>query len=69
MKETRLKYSFFVSAAILLILMLLSSREAGISCDEVLHYDHSVTVYNYFASGGADQSALNTPGNDFCPLV
>jgi len=61
MKETRLKYSFFVSAAILLILMLLASRDAGISCDEVLHYDHSVTVYNYFATHGADQSALNTP--------
>jgi tetratricopeptide (TPR) repeat protein len=41
--------------------MLLLSKNAGISCDEVLHYNHSVSVYNYFASHGHDQSALNTP--------
>jgi tetratricopeptide (TPR) repeat protein len=41
--------------------MLFLCRNAGISCDEVLHYNHSVSVYNYFASHGADQSALNTP--------
>ena len=61
MKETRLKYIFYFSSAFLLILMLLLSKNAGISCDEVLHYDHSVSVYNYFASHGKDQSALNTP--------
>ena len=33
----------------------------ALSCDEVLHYNHSVSVYNYFASHGEDQSALNTP--------
>jgi hypothetical protein len=41
--------------------MLYLSRDAGVSCDEVLHYDHSVAVYNYFATCGQDQSALNTP--------
>ena len=41
--------------------MLLTSRDAGITCDEVLHYNHSVSVYNYFATSGQDQSALNTP--------
>ncbi|TAL78372.1 MAG: tetratricopeptide repeat protein [Bacteroidetes bacterium] len=61
MKETRLKYIFYISAAILLLLMLLASSDAGITCDEVLHYNHSVTVYNYFASHGTDHSALNTP--------
>jgi tetratricopeptide (TPR) repeat protein len=61
MKEIRLKYVFFISSALLLFLMLLTSRDAGITCDEVLHYDHSVSVYNYFASHGEDQSALNTP--------
>jgi tetratricopeptide (TPR) repeat protein len=60
-KEARLKYIFYLSAAFLLILMLLLSRNAGITCDEVLHYNHSVAVYNYFASQGKDQSALNTP--------
>jgi tetratricopeptide (TPR) repeat protein len=61
MNETRLKYIFNFSSALLLVLMLFLSKNAGISCDEVLHYDHSVSVYNYFASHGEDQSALNTP--------
>ena len=61
MNETRLKYIFYSASAFLLILMLFLSKNAGISCDEVLHYDHSVSVYNYFATHGHDQSALNTP--------
>ena len=61
MNEKRLKYIFYFSSAILLVLMLFLSKNAGISCDEVLHYDHSVSVYNYFASHGKDQSALDTP--------
>jgi tetratricopeptide (TPR) repeat protein len=61
MNEIRLKYIFNFSSAFLLVLMLLLSKNAGISCDEVLHYNHSVSVYNYFASHGEDHSALNTP--------
>ena len=61
MKEKTLKYFFYILSAFLLIIMLLASRDAGISCDEILHYDQSVFVYNYFATHGADQSALNTP--------
>lgn len=61
MNEIRLKYIFIFSSALLLILMLLLSKNAGITCDEVLHYNHSVSVYDYFATHGRDQSALNTP--------
>src|SRR5664280_910455 len=61
MNEKRLKYIFNFSSAILLVLMLFLSKNAGISCDEVLHYDQSVSVYNYFASHGKNLSALNTP--------
>ena len=61
MKEIRAKYTFWVLSVFLLIIMIVTSRDAGITCDEVLHYDHSVTVYNYFSSHGVDQSALNTP--------
>jgi tetratricopeptide (TPR) repeat protein len=61
MKATGLKYIFFASSAFLLVVMLILSRNAGISCDEVLHYNQSVSVFNYFASHGADKSALNTP--------
>jgi tetratricopeptide (TPR) repeat protein len=61
MVEKSLKYIFFVSSAILLIIMLIASRDAGISCDEVIHYNQSVSVYNYFATHGEDKSALNTP--------
>jgi tetratricopeptide (TPR) repeat protein len=63
MKETRLKYIFLASSAFLLIVMLLMSRNAGISCDDVLHYHQSEAVYNYFATHGADQAALQTPVN------
>ncbi len=61
MTGKRYKYLFALLLIILLIVMLVTSRDAGISCDEVLHYDHSVAVYNYFATNGADTSALNTP--------
>jgi hypothetical protein len=61
MKEARLKNIFYISSALLLFLIVLTGREAGITCDEVLHYNHSVSVYNYFATHGEDQSALNTP--------
>jgi tetratricopeptide (TPR) repeat protein len=61
MKESFLKYLLFISSGLVLFLMLLSSRDAGITCDEVLHYNHSVSVYNYFATKGKDQSALDTP--------
>jgi tetratricopeptide (TPR) repeat protein len=61
MKETRLKYIFYISSVFLLSLMLLTSRNAGITCDDILHYNQSVSVYNYFATHGEDQSALNTP--------
>ena len=61
MKESLLKYLFFISSGLILFLMLLTSRDAGITCDEVLHYNQSVSVYNFFATGGKDQSALDTP--------
>jgi MFS family permease len=61
MKERTLKYIFYGSAFLLFAIMLYASTDAGISCDEILHYDHSVAVYNYFASGGSDKAALNTP--------
>ncbi len=61
MKTSLQKYVFFTCSALLLIIMLVMSRSAGISCDEVLHYDHSVAVYDYFASRGNDLSALDTP--------
>jgi len=61
MNETRLKYIFYFFSAFLLVLMMFLSKNAGISCDEVLHYNQSVSVYNYFASHGQDKSALNTP--------
>ncbi|HQK70890.1 MAG TPA: hypothetical protein PL101_07245 [Bacteroidales bacterium] len=52
------KYAFIVVALLLLAMMLYRSREAGVSCDEVLHYNQSVKVYNYFRSGGTDRTAL-----------
>ena len=45
----------------MLPLLLLISRDAGISGDEELHYKQSEDVYDYFVSMGKDQDALNTP--------
>jgi tetratricopeptide (TPR) repeat protein len=61
MKERWLKYIFLCCSVLLLVFMLFLSRKAGVTCDEVLHYNQSVYVYNYYASLGKDQSALNTP--------
>jgi len=61
MSQNGLKYIFFISAAFLLVIMIYFSRFAGISCDEVLHYGQSESVYDFFATGGRDQSALDTP--------
>jgi hypothetical protein len=41
--------------------MIILSKNAGISCDEILHYGQSEAVYNFFATKGQDQAALNTP--------
>ncbi len=56
-----IKYLFLFCAILILGFMLLMSRSAGVTCDEVLHYNQSVFVYNYYATSGKDQSALNTP--------
>ena len=61
MGKLKLKYIFLLCSVFLLIIMLLASRNAGISCDEILHYKQSVSVYNFFASHGTDRSAINTP--------
>ncbi|MCE1197384.1 MAG: hypothetical protein LWW85_00320 [Marinilabiliales bacterium] len=42
-------------------MILLNAQKAGISGDEEVHYLHSLKVYHYFATWGADQSAVNTP--------
>jgi tetratricopeptide (TPR) repeat protein len=61
MNDKWLRYIFYFSSAVLLVVLLVAQKEAGISCDEVLHYNQSVSVYNYFATHGEDQSCLNTP--------
>ncbi|NMC41894.1 MAG: hypothetical protein GYA43_12130 [Bacteroidales bacterium] len=62
MESKRQKLIFTSLALILLAIMIAGSRKAGVSCDEVLHYNHSVSVNNYYSSGGKDLTCLNTPG-------
>ena len=62
MKERRLKILFYCLAGILLVSMLFISRDAGISGDEEVHNIQANNVYDYFASWGKDQDAINTPG-------
>lgn len=62
MKDShRIKFLYYFLIVALLVIMILQSLSAGISCDEMLHHNHAVTVVNYFTTGGADTSALNTP--------
>ena len=61
MREITLKYFFWLLAFLLLAFLILTAGNAGISCDEVLHYNQSQDVYKYFATGGADRSSLHNP--------
>lgn len=60
MKVRRMKYAFYALSLLLLVVMLMLSDRSGVNCDEVLHYNQSVAVCNYFSTGGADWSALET---------
>ncbi|NJO68245.1 MAG: hypothetical protein HC830_02310 [Bacteroidetes bacterium] len=55
------KYIFFILSVLLLAGMLFTSKDAGISGDEEVHFKHSELVYQYFATLGKDKSALDTP--------
>jgi tetratricopeptide (TPR) repeat protein len=61
MGEKKLKTIFRILALVMLVSLLLISRDAGISGDEEVHYKQSEMVYNYFSSLGADKSSLDTP--------
>ena len=61
MKESTLKYTFWALSVFLLILILFTSGNAGITCDEVLHYTQSQSVYSFFATGGVDKTSLSNP--------
>lgn len=61
MNQRLLKYIFFFLAALILAALLITSKDAGISGDEEVHYKQSEMVYQYFATLGKDQSSLNTP--------
>ncbi|MFW6227051.1 MAG: tetratricopeptide repeat protein [Bacteroidota bacterium] len=52
---------FTVASVLLLVTMIFMSTSVGISGDEKVNYRHAKEVYEYFASGGEDQGALNTP--------
>ncbi|MFO7616174.1 MAG: hypothetical protein R6V75_02900 [Bacteroidales bacterium] len=52
---------FFLACLFPFFLLPLLSLNAGISGDEPVHHAHAELVYNYFATNGLDQSALQTP--------
>lgn len=61
MNQKWLKYTFNIFSALILAAMLITSKDAGISGDEEVHYKQSEMVYQYFATAGKDQSSLHTP--------
>jgi hypothetical protein len=60
-REKTQRRIFLFLCLIPFILLPLLSVNSGISGDEPVHYEQAVHVYNYFATGGEDQSAINTP--------
>lgn len=61
MGEKKLKLIFWILALIMLVSMLVISRDAGISGDEEVHWKQSEMVYNYLSTLGSDKSSLDTP--------
>ena len=57
-------FVFKTLAVILFIVLPILSLDAGISGDEPVHYEHAGFVHEYFASGGSDTKALNTPSTN-----
>lgn len=58
----RIKRRIFTFLCIVpFILLPILSLDAGISGDEPVHYLQAENVYNYFATGGKDTSAIHTP--------
>ena len=54
---------FYAFSLVLLVLIPVLSRNAGLSGDEVKHYRQAEKVYKYYATGGDDKSALSDPEN------
>ncbi len=52
---------FVLTAFLLAVILPLMSLGAGQSGDDEKHYVHAEKVYNYFATGGRDKSALDDP--------
>lgn len=61
MGEKNLKIIFWILALVILAVLMLISRDAGMSGDEEVHYHQSEMVYNYFITLGKDKSSLDTP--------
>ncbi len=61
MNDRLLKIIFFVLSFLILAVLALVSRDAGISGDEGVHMKQSEMVYSYFATWGEDKSAIHTP--------
>jgi 4-amino-4-deoxy-L-arabinose transferase-like glycosyltransferase len=55
------RWLFSILCFLPFILLPLLSLNAGISGDEPVHYLQAENVYNYFATGGKDTSAIDTP--------
>jgi tetratricopeptide (TPR) repeat protein len=60
-KYLNFKNAFYILSLILLVVLPLLSRNAGISGDEEIHYKQSEKVINYIKSSGEDKSVLHTP--------
>ncbi len=53
--------AFVITAFLIAVILPILSLGAGQSGDDEKHYLHAEKVYNYFATGGGDKSALDDP--------
>ncbi len=55
------KNGFVASLVFAAIILLFLAPKAAVNVDEQLHYPHAKKVVNWYFTGGADASCLNTP--------
>ncbi|WP_297092421.1 hypothetical protein [uncultured Draconibacterium sp.] len=55
-----LKNIFVLLSLVLLVTMLIMSKDAGISGDEYFKEEHAEKVFNFYKTGGKDKSAVDT---------
>ena len=55
------KNAFAITLLLAALVLMLLAPKAAVNVDEQLHYPHAKQVVNWYFTGGADETCLNTP--------